>query len=175
MAAHIYLVGFMGSGKSYWGKRLAEHLERPFFDLDEVIEIGEGQAVAVLFSSIGESGFRDLERRYLQQMERQPPAVIATGGGTPCFFDNMDWMNAHGTTVYLKISMPILFERLEAGRARRPLLAGLSDAELFQFIETLLAKRAVFYQQATATVERGPEDADAAFWEDLVKQSGREF
>jgi len=122
MSAHIYLVGFMGSGKSHWGKRLAEHLGRPFFDLDEVIEAGEGLTVSTLFSSIGENGFRELERRYLHQMEHQPPSIVATGGGTPCFFDNMAWMNAQGTTVYLKISMPILHQRLVAGKGKRPLL-----------------------------------------------------
>ena len=175
MSAHIYLVGFMGSGKSYWGKRLAEHLGRPFFDLDEVIEAGEDQAVLALFSTIGESGFRELERRYLHQMEHQPPAVVATGGGTPCFFDNMDWMNAHGTTVYLKTSYQLLQERLAAGKDRRPLLSGLSDAELLQFIEALLAKREVFYRQAMATVERVEDEADLKFWEDLLQRCGGEF
>jgi len=167
MSAHIYLVGFMGSGKSHWGKRLAEHLGRPFFDLDEVIEAGEGLTVSTLFSSIGENGFRELERRYLHQMEHQPPSIVATGGGTPCFFDNMAWMNAQGTTVYLKISMPILHQRLVAGKGKRPLLARLDDSELLRHIETLLEQRDVFYRQATATVQRETED-DSKFWEDLT-------
>lgn len=138
----------MGCGKSHLGQRLAAQLGRSFFDLDQVVEDGEGKSIPTIFAELGEPGFRALEQKYLHTIENQAPAVVATGGGTPCFFDNMVWMNAHGTTVYLETPVETLYERLRRDRAGRPLLAGLSDAELRIFIETKLKEREPWYRQA---------------------------
>jgi len=151
MAAHIFLLGFMGSGKTYLGERLAVQLGRPFVDLDRLIEAGEGKTVPDIFAEKGEAAFRDLERQYLHSLENQAPAVVATGGGTPCFFDNMDWMNAHGTTVFLETPVETLYKRLRHERASRPLLAGLSEAELWVFIEKKLGEREGWYRRARVT------------------------
>ena len=154
MAAHIFLLGFMGSGKTYLGERLAGLLNRPFFDLDQMLEAGEGETISTIFAEKGEAAFRDLERKYLHTLENQAPAVVATGGGTPCFFDNMDWMKAHGTTVYLKTPIEVLFERLRHEQAGRPLLAGLSDEALRDFIEQKLSERERWYRQAEVVADK---------------------
>ncbi len=138
----------MGSGKTYLGERLAGQLNRPFFDLDRLLEAGEGKTISTIFAENGEADFRDLERKYLHTLENQAPAVVATGGGTPCFFDNMDWMKAHGTTVYLETPVEVLFERLRREQAGRPLLAGLNDGELRDFMEKKLSEREGWYRQA---------------------------
>lgn len=163
MTAHIFLLGFMGSGKSYLGERLAVRLGCPFVDLDRLIEAGEGKIIAEIFAELGEAAFRDLERHYLHTLENQAPAVVATGGGTPCFFDNMDWMNAHGTTVFLETPVETLFERLRHERAARPLLAGLSEAELCLFIEKKLGEREVWYRRARVRAA-GEQHLWAAFF-----------
>ncbi len=148
MTAHIFLLGFMGSGKTYLGERLAERLGWPFFDLDRLLEAGEGKTITTIFAEKGEAAFRDLEREYLHTLGNQAPAVVATGGGTPCFFDNMNWMKAHGMTIYLKAPVEMLYERLHRERAGRPLLAGLSDGELRDFIEKKLGEREEWYRRA---------------------------
>ena len=143
----------MGSGKTHLGERLAAQLSRPFFDLDRLLEAGEGKTIPAIFAEKGEAAFRNLERQYLHTLEKEPPAVIATGGGTPCFFDNLDWMNACGTTVYLETPVAVLYERLRGERAGRPLLAGLSDAGLWDFIEKKLAERELWYRRARVVVQ----------------------
>lgn len=138
----------MGSGKTHWGKILAERLGVPFLDLDAFIEENEGNTIPGIFAASGENGFRILERENLLRLAALPPAVIATGGGTPCFFNNMRWMRKHGTTIYLKTSPEILFERLKNERDRRPLLKNLSEPELKNFIRERLEEREPFYRQA---------------------------
>lgn len=150
----------MGAGKSYWGQRLAERLHVPFIDLDAYIEAGEGSTVAGLFERAGEHGFRRLERRYLHQLADLPPAVVATGGGTPCFFDNMAWMNEHGLTVYLDTPAPVLAARLRTDRATRPLLSQVADHDLEAHIQNLLRHREPFYRQAALVLDAaGAEEA----------------
>lgn len=166
MTRHLFLIGFMGSGKSYLGEQLAKRLRCPFFDLDRIIEEGEGNTVANIFAASGEAGFRLLERAYLHKLAYQTPAVVATGGGTPCFFDNMDWMNAQGVTVYLETPLALLLERLRGQRAARPLLAGLDDAKLSDHIESLLAKRTIYYKQAKTTMKGETSDD---FWRVLIE------
>lgn len=148
MTRHIFLIGFMGSGKTHWGRVVAERLGCLFLDLDAFIEANEGRAISEIFAASGEKGFRVLERDYLLRLAALPPAVVATGGGTPCFFDNMDWMKAHGVTIYLKTSPEILFERLKNERAQRPLLKDLDDEALRAFIRERLAVREHFYRYA---------------------------
>ena len=144
----------MGSGKTYLGERLATHLNRPFFDLDRLLEAGEGETIPTIFAEKGEAAFRDLERKYLHTLENQAPAVVSTGGGTPCFFDNMDWMKAHGTTVYLETPVEVLYERLRREQAGRPLLTGLNDGELLDFIEKKLREREEWYRQAEVVADK---------------------
>ena len=150
----IFLVGFMGSGKTYWGRRLADALDYQFIDLDHFIENKEGALVSEIFATRGEAAFRELERDYLRQLPKQDgPMVVATGGGAPCFFDNMDWMNRSGETIWLNVPVKVLAARLWAGRAKRPLLADLQLPYFEDFIQEKLNSRIPFYARATRIVE----------------------
>jgi shikimate kinase len=150
----IFLVGFMGSGKSYWGKRLADVLGYRFIDLDEFIEAQEGASVSELFAQKGEAAFRELERYHLHQLPLEnTPTVVATGGGAPCFFDNMDWMNRVGQTIWLNVPVKVLAARLWPARAKRPLLANLQFIDLENFIQEKLEAREPFYAQASRTID----------------------
>lgn len=163
-----FLLGFMGSGKTYWGRRVSERLKMPFVDLDEVIEAGAQQSISAIFSQVGEDGFRQLEQNALRQLALDPPKVVATGGGTPCFFDNMAWMNTHGITVFLQVPVPVLAARLHAEQTIRPLLQGIPVGDLETHIARLLAQRAPMYQQARI-VAAYAEDNDS-FLEALLQQ-----
>ena len=154
MSKHVFLIGFMGSGKTHWGRKAAVALSRPFLDLDARIEAREGKSIARIFGENGEAGFRELEKQCLRDLKGLPPSIIATGGGTPCFFDNMAWMRAHGHVVYLKTPPEILFERLKPEREQRPLLKSLDDAGLSDFIRQRLAARAPAYERADCIIER---------------------
>lgn len=157
----------MGSGKTFWGRRLAETLQCPFYDLDALIVAHAGKNIPEIFAELGETGFREMERARLLNLLEQEPAVVSTGGGTPCFFDNMEQMNAHGRTIYLDMPLEILVQRLEKEMHQRPLLAGLAPAELPPFIEKMLEKRAPFYEKA----QQKPEwsGGEAGFWERLLQ------
>lgn len=150
-----FLLGFMGSGKSYLGRQLAPLLGVPFVDLDAVIEKAEGYSIAQLFAGKGEAWFRRIERRHLLQTGSYPPCVVATGGGTPCFFENMDWMNRHGVTVFLNVPEQILISRLLEQRGSRPLLAGVPDQDIEPVIKQMFLERAPWYSKAQLTVEPG--------------------
>jgi shikimate kinase len=149
----VFLVGFMGCGKTSWGRKLATHLNYDFIDLDQVLEQQAGMSIADYFSGFGEDAFRKLESEVLKQAEYPVNAVISTGGGLPCYFDNMDWMNAKGKTIYIKLSPKALADRLEKGKAKRPLLRDKHGDELITFIAGKLAERESFYQQATFTAD----------------------
>ncbi len=154
----IFLVGFMGSGKSYWGSRLAKSIAWDFVDLDTLIEQKTGLSIPEIFALHGEDGFRLHEQDCLHSLtERLEPAVIATGGGTPCFFDNMDWMNQHGTTIWLDIPVDTLVERLWPERHKRPLLAQIPETDFTTFIKERLDIRCVWYQEAQFSVANGAE------------------
>jgi len=161
--SRIYLIGFMGCGKSYMGKQLAEQLQWNFVDLDDYLETKEGTTISQIFEKGGESLFRQLERDYLTATGDFEKTVIATGGGCPCFFDNMEWMDVSGQTIYLKTPVPILVERLQAETAHRPLLAGKSKEELTTFIDQKLEERKGYYEQAQIVFEyrTGIEDVKA--------------
>ncbi len=144
----IYLIGFMGSGKSTLGVALGRATGMTFIDLDSYIERRFHANVRDLFARCGEAGFRDIERRMLEEVSTFEDVIVACGGGTPCFFDNMDVMNRSGLTVMLDASEECLFGRLKAGRTRRPLIASLSDEELRVYIGEALARRMPFYDRA---------------------------
>ncbi|MEM6318993.1 MAG: shikimate kinase [Bacteroidota bacterium] len=145
---NIYLIGFMGSGKSYLGRQLAQLLSWEFLDLDDFLEANEGMKINRIFAEGGEQLFRDLEKNYLYATIDFTQTVIATGGGAPCFFDNLEWMNRHGQTVYLQASTDLLVKRLINETTHRPLLAGKTLEELQQFIDQKLLYRQSFYQKA---------------------------
>jgi shikimate kinase len=149
----FFLIGFMGAGKSYWGRRWAEAANLRFVELDALVEAGAGKPVARIFAEEGEAFFRQRESEMLKTLAGQGGTVVATGGGTPCFFDNMDWMNAHGTTVYLKAAPALLAQRLVHEKAQRPLLHGIHDMDLEAFIARKLAEREPFYNRAQVVVD----------------------
>ena len=144
----IFLIGFMGSGKTTAAKKLAERLGCLWDDLDRIIEQGKGMSVAQIFEKEGEQAFRDLEHHYLTRLDTSAREVIATGGGTPCYHSNMDYMNEAGLTVYLELTPEQLYSRLKATPSHRPLLKGMNDEELFRYIVKKLRERAPFYQSA---------------------------
>jgi len=145
---NIYLVGYMGTGKTTVGKLLAKKLRRSFIDVDEFIENRYRKTIAAIFEEKGEAGFRKIEHRALQEISSFENIVVSTGGGLPCFFDNMDLLNQTGITVYLRASVDELFDRLSADMQKRPLVKGKNADELRNFIETNLKKREPFYNQS---------------------------
>ena len=144
----IFLIGYMGAGKTTLGKAFSRELGLTFIDLDWYIEERFHKTVQQLFSERGEQGFRELEQKMLHEVAEFEDVVISAGGGTPCFFDNMDYMNACGDTVFLQVEPEVLFRRLKVAKQQRPLLANKSDEELMNFICEALQKRHPFYSQA---------------------------
>ncbi|NIG57652.1 shikimate kinase [Chitinophaga sp. Cy-1792] len=144
----IYLLGFMGAGKSYWGKQLADHWNLPYYDLDEVIVETEEMAISDIFATKGEDYFRERESMLLRELSKQDNVLISCGGGTPCFQDNMDFMNEKGITVWINPSVEVMVERLSRKKAKRPLIQDLEDEDLVDFVEKKLAERLQFYQQS---------------------------
>jgi len=155
---HIFLLGFMGAGKSHDGRRLAELLDLPFHDLDTQIEAAAGKSIKDIFADDGEEYFRQLEKQVLLATADLSPAIIATGGGAPCFHDNMDWMNENGITVFLDPPLSVLVKRLEAGRAHRPLLH--KAEELASFVSAKLSARRSFYEKARIHVRPTDDTPD---------------
>lgn len=149
----IFLIGYMGSGKTTLGKAFSKEWGLTFVDLDWYIEERFHKTVGQLFSSLGEDGFRELEKRMLHEVADFEDVIIATGGGTPCFFDNIDFMNAKGETVFLDATMKALFRRLKIAKQQRPLLAQKTDDELMDFITEALEQRMPFYSQAKYTFQ----------------------
>lgn len=146
----IFLVGFMGCGKTHWGHALSRKLQIPFFDLDDVIEEKEEKSITEIFAEMGEEYFRMLEKDVLYLLtESHESFVMATGGGTPCFFNNIDYMKSRGTTVWINSSVDSLHSRLVKEKEKRPLISSIPDDELRTFIIKKFADRKIFYQQAT--------------------------
>jgi len=145
----IFLVGYMGSGKSTLGRKLARKLGRKFVDLDQEISGVVQQSIPAYFEAFGEEAFRKIESEVLRALDFSTPTIIATGGGAPCFLDNMQWMKSQGAVVYLKLSPRALWSRLlKTDLGTRPILQGKNDKELLSFIEEKLNLRAPFYEQA---------------------------
>lgn len=155
----IYLTGFMGSGKSYFGKKIARAYRMAFIDLDQAIEMHFGKFIPDIFEQQGEDAFRRMEQEMLHRTVLLPNAVIACGGGTPCFFDNMQWMNDNGLTVYLRTSVSTLIQRLQADPPnQRPLLKGMTGNELEQFITERLQQREIYYKQSVLNFDTEKDD-----------------
>lgn len=149
----IFLIGFMGSGKTTLAKKLALRMGYDLIDLDHELEKSLNMSISDFFKVSGEQAFRELESKLLQEFEYPENCVVATGGGAPCYFNNMEWMNANGTTVYLQLSTPALAQRLYNGRAKRPLLRDLSEEEIEDFIDQKMLERRPFYSQAQLKVD----------------------
>ncbi len=147
----IFLIGYMGAGKTTLGKAFARAMGLTFIDLDWYIEERFHKTIRELFTERGEDAFRDLERRMLHEAGEFEDVVISVGGGTPCFFDNVDYMNSVGETVFLDVDIRVLFRRLKIAKQQRPLLDGKSDEELMLFIQEALQKRLPFYTRAKHT------------------------
>jgi shikimate kinase len=145
----VFLIGFMGSGKTHWGKIWAEKNGLNFYDLDEIVEAKAGKPIAAIFEKEGEEHFRKMETEALQTFTKKDNCIIACGGGAACFNDNMQWMNENGTTVYLLATPQYILSRVKAEeKAKRPLINKLNEAELLFFIEQKLKEREPFYTQA---------------------------
>lgn len=152
MTERIFLIGFMGSGKSSIGERLAQRMGWQFVDTDRLIEATHHTTIAQIFAQQGESAFRAIECEVLAQLLPQRHIVVATGGGMACKQENIDKMNAAGTTIYLQASAENLAIWLKSERQNRPLIAQQSDEQLLPYIVQTLSQREKFYQQATFTV-----------------------
>jgi shikimate kinase len=144
----IYLIGFMGSGKTTAGKKLASLLGWSFIDLDIKIEEYTGKTIPEIFSGPGEEYFRELETQLLRNLNSLTKTIISTGGGTPCHSDNMDFMINTGLTIYLKMTPGQLKSRLSGSKGERPLIKDLSPAALLTFIENKLSDREVWYERS---------------------------
>lgn len=144
----IFLIGYMGTGKTTLGKAFARELGIPFVDLDWYIEERFHKTISQLFDERGEEAFRNIERKMLEEVAAFEDVIISTGGGTPCYFDNMDLMNACGQTVLLEASPQVLFSRLSVARNQRPSLQGKNDEQLKAIISSGLASRDKYYRKA---------------------------
>ena len=149
----IILLGYMCAGKTTVGRAVAKKLGCTFYDLDWYIEERFHTKVARIFAEEGEARFRDLERRMLHAAAEFENVVLACGGGTPCFFDNMDYMNSVGHTFYMKASVQTLCDHIGMSRGERPLLKGKSSEELKEFVAAQLAEREPFYSQAQEIID----------------------
>ncbi len=149
MNSPIFLMGFMSSGKSRLGKKLAKKLAVPFIDLDKEIEIKEGKSIPQIFEERGEAGFRKLEAKYLRELPLKELIVIALGGGTPVFEDNLSFILKNGTSIYLKVEPKYLIGRLKEKSAKRPLISDLNETELSDFVTNTLKLREPYYEKAS--------------------------
>lgn len=148
----IFLIGFMGCGKSTLGKKLALNIEYNFIDLDVYIQDQECKSINEIFKN-GEDYFRKIERVYLQSAIKTKNTVIAVGGGTPCYFDNMQLMKENGLTIYIDMHPTELISRLRLSKQNRPLIASLQENELSNFVFKNLNERKEYYNKAHKIVD----------------------
>ena len=153
----IFLIGFMGSGKTYWGRLLSLKLNVPFFDLDEQIVSNEGKSINEIFEEKGEEQFRLREKDVLHIItESHDSFVMACGGGLPCYFNNIDYLNQSGTTVWINTPFEVLCKRLVTEKSQRPLIKNLADEEIRGFILKKYADRKLYYEQAGLMIDEDP-------------------
>lgn len=149
----VFLIGYMGCGKSTIGRYIAKDMGWRFIDMDDYVEKQIGCSISQFFADKGEDEFRKAEAQALKNLATEHNAIIATGGGAPCHFDNIDVMRAAGLTIYIKVEPEVLAARLKDAKNQRPLLAGKSDDELLDFISSQLKKREPFYSKAEMSVD----------------------
>ena len=158
--SNIILVGFMGSGKTYWGMRLSQILNLNIVDTDRLIEKCEGKPIPSIFEEHGETYFRELERESIKKIQSNSRLIISTGGGMPCFNDNMSLLNTKGLTIYLKCKVETLTNRLMKEKLDRPLIKDKSELELSEYIQNLLNERDFFYRQSNIIIEEEYQNLD---------------
>jgi|SRR4051812_2855042 shikimate kinase len=152
----IFLIGFMGCGKTHWGRQLGEKLKMPFFDLDEKISEHAGRSIGEIFKQAGEEHFRLLEKDVLHMLtESHESFIMATGGGTPCFYNNIDYLKKQGIVVWINCSTDSLYQRLVKEKDKRPLISSIPDSELKSYIIRKYSSRKIFYQQAGVILPDG--------------------
>lgn len=150
----LYLIGYMGTGKSTIGRKVAKRCELPFLDTDKMVEEAEGATIADIVTYAGEEYFRRAERAALERSGAEPAAIISTGGGLPVWGDNMEWIAEAGYSVYLMRAPEQIITRLSPyGRAKRPMIRGKSDEELLAFMHSHLREREPVYMRATTTID----------------------
>lgn len=154
----IFLIGFMGSGKTHWGKQVASRMQLPFFDLDEVIVTELGKSIPELFAEHGEEYFRIAEKDILEDLiDKHDSMILSCGGGTPCFFNNIETMKKFGIVVWLNTHVEVLVQRLIKEKQQRPLLKDIPDEGLKSFIVRKLNERRMYYELADVVIDK--EDA----------------
>jgi shikimate kinase len=159
----------MGSGKTHWGKQLASQLKIPFFDLDMVIEANEKKSVTDIFASSGEEYFRVQEKKALESLiDEYPSMVLSCGGGTPCFFNNIERMKRYGIVVWLNTHADIILQRLMKEKNERPLLKGIEDADMRAYIIRKLNERRMYYQQADITLDNENSISTTEFIQTII-------
>ncbi len=146
----VYILGFMGSGKSFWGSKWADHYAVPFIDLDKQMEEAEGMIIDEIFAQKGEHYFRLLEAATLRSTVHLENAIIACGGGTPCFENNMEWIKSNGYSAFIEAEPDVLMKNLLEEKNKRPLIKHVNVEDLLPFIKQKLIERNVFYQQANS-------------------------
>lgn len=147
-AEKIFLIGLMGSGKSYWAKKISKWIKSAGYDLDALIEMNEEKTILELFADDGEEYFRKTETKLLKWFKEKKKYVLATGGGTPCFNDNMQWMRKEGVVIWLDESLDVLVQRLIKEKDHRPLIAKLNEQQIVTFLQEQLGSRFSYYEQA---------------------------
>jgi shikimate kinase len=145
---NIYLIGFMGSGKSFTGHLMSKSFGFNFLDLDQFIVESSKMSIPDIFSNLGEVGFRERESLYLRKTAELKNTMISCGGGTPCFNENMAWIKNNGISIYLKTSEELLFNRLNKQKSGRPLISNMTDNELKDYISIKIKEREFYYNQA---------------------------
>lgn len=165
----IYLIGYMYSGKSTIGRLLAQRMGLAFRDLDVAIEEKYHTTIPLIFQRYGEEAFRKIERDALHQSASEDNVVISTGGGTPCHFDNMDFILQNGTAVYLEMNYEAILERMARSRKQRPLFAGKSQEERQQIVQEHLLQRLPYYSRAHVKVDSFNPDMEQML--DFIQKS----
>ncbi len=153
MHARIFLIGFMGAGKTTHGKQIARMMEYDFIDMDRWITERQGKSIPQIFEQNGEPFFRQMESAAIDELQKREKIVIATGGGAPCHNDNMERMKKAGLTIYLKLAPGALLVRLQHSKTQRPLLEGKNESEMLRTIQELLEHREPFYSRADMVID----------------------
>ncbi len=164
----LFLIGMMGSGKSHWKKKLSAKMKVGGYDLDFLVESHEEKTIAEIFAEDGEEYFRKSEAKVLRWFAEKKAFVLATGGGTPCFHENMKWMNQQGITVWIDEPIEVLAQRLTPEKDHRPLIKNLADSELIGYLENKRTERLGFYEQATHHLTAA--DINDNWFAKLIKQ-----
>lgn len=157
----VFLIGYMGSGKTTIGRRLAKQLNYEFVDVDQLFEERYRLSISAFFEKYDENAFRKIEKDLIVELSQKSNLIISTGGGAPCFFDNLEVMKNSGVVVYIQMAVKSLSDRLSNAKKVRPILKNLIGDELNSFIQNQLVEREVFYKKATITIKGESISIDA--------------